>query len=216
MDGEEIGKSTENPGNFRGVSTECPRSPGSRRTRVGLTHISPCLFDKRTYFALLGLQMQQESSVARRSRPRQEPVSCQSCRAKKLRCNRQQPCSNCLARGVTCLSQSRLAGRNEQSHPSGDNDSAAILSRLKRLEDLILGLNGTQIPSPQSDAPRSQSVTPSVRSRIDESSKTDAEFLEDVGTRTDFLVGSLSLINTIVCLWVIARFLDFRIGFCGA
>lgn len=142
--------------------------------------------------------MQHQPPTERRSRPRQEPVSCQSCRVKKLKCNRQQPCSNCLARGITCLNQSRLPVLNERSQrgpttsTSSDNDSAAILTRLKRLEDLLSGFNGTQIPSPRSDALRSHSVTPSVRSRGDETSKTDSEFLEDVGMRTDFSVGVVS------------------------
>lgn len=34
--------------------------------------------------------------------PRQDPVSCQSCRKKKLKCDRQQPCSNCRSRRIMC------------------------------------------------------------------------------------------------------------------
>lgn len=34
--------------------------------------------------------------------PRQDPVSCQSCRKKKLRCDRQQPCSNYQSRRIAC------------------------------------------------------------------------------------------------------------------
>lgn len=34
--------------------------------------------------------------------PRQDPVSCQSCRKKKLKCDRQQPCSNCRSRRIFC------------------------------------------------------------------------------------------------------------------
>lgn len=146
--------------------------------------------------------MQRQSLAERRSRPRQEPVSCQSCRAKKLRCNRQQPCSNCLARGITCLNESRLLpaidGRSLQepttsTSTSSDGDGAAILTRLKRLEDLLLGFKGTQVPSPQSDSLRSRSVTPSIRSKGDEISRIDSAFLEDVGIRTDSLVGVVPL-----------------------
>ncbi|KAL1979611.1 hypothetical protein VTN96DRAFT_5451 [Rasamsonia emersonii] len=35
--------------------------------------------------------------------PRQDPVSCQTCRTKKLKCDRQQPCSNCKTRRVPCV-----------------------------------------------------------------------------------------------------------------
>lgn len=34
--------------------------------------------------------------------PRQDPVSCESCRKKKLKCNRQQPCSSCVTRRLPC------------------------------------------------------------------------------------------------------------------
>ncbi|OGM42380.1 C6 zinc finger domain protein [Aspergillus bombycis] len=33
---------------------------------------------------------------------RQDPVSCESCRRKKLKCNRQQPCSSCITRRLPC------------------------------------------------------------------------------------------------------------------
>ncbi|KAE8356055.1 C6 zinc finger domain protein [Aspergillus coremiiformis] len=33
---------------------------------------------------------------------RQDPVSCESCRRKKLKCNRQQPCSSCVTRRLPC------------------------------------------------------------------------------------------------------------------
>ncbi|KAL4779913.1 hypothetical protein BJX76DRAFT_364852, partial [Aspergillus varians] len=35
-------------------------------------------------------------------RPRQDPVSCESCRRKKLKCDRQHPCSSCVSRGLAC------------------------------------------------------------------------------------------------------------------
>jgi hypothetical protein len=38
-----------------------------------------------------------------RRAPRQDPVSCQTCRAKKLKCDRLQLCSNCRARRVACI-----------------------------------------------------------------------------------------------------------------
>ena len=35
-------------------------------------------------------------------RPRQTPVSCESCRKKKLKCDRALPCSNCSTRAIEC------------------------------------------------------------------------------------------------------------------
>lgn len=69
-------------------------------------------------------------------RPRQDPVSCGFCRSKKLKCDRQQPCSNCAARNLVCDGQSQSSSRNAQA--TADNDNVAILARLKRLEDIVL------------------------------------------------------------------------------
>jgi hypothetical protein len=180
------GGSTEVPWSFRTAwrqSTEVPplfilllSSPTKQVSRVA---------------SVISVKWQQQPPIERRSRPRQEPVSCQSCRAKKLRCNRQCPRSNCQSRGITCQHQSRPppicepSEREPTMSTNSGNDNAAILARLKRLEDVVLGLNGAQIPSPQSDALRSHSVTSSFRSRGDQ---RDSGFLEDVGSRTVSLV----------------------------
>ncbi|KAH8689888.1 hypothetical protein BGW36DRAFT_307264 [Talaromyces proteolyticus] len=45
----------------------------------------------------------QAGSQNRKRAPRQDPVSCQSCRTKKLKCDRQQPCHNCQTRRNECV-----------------------------------------------------------------------------------------------------------------
>ncbi|KIW11166.1 hypothetical protein PV08_10466 [Exophiala spinifera] len=70
-------------------------------------------------------------------RPRQDPVSCQFCRSKKLKCDRQQPCSNCTTRGLPCNGQAQP--RRENGSPSAEIDNLSILARLKRLEDIVMG-----------------------------------------------------------------------------
>lgn len=37
-----------------------------------------------------------------RKQPRQDPVSCELCREKKLKCNRELPCSSCIRRKLPC------------------------------------------------------------------------------------------------------------------
>ncbi|KIW69703.1 hypothetical protein PV04_05565 [Phialophora macrospora] len=71
-------------------------------------------------------------------RPRQDPVSCQFCRSKKLKCNRQNPCSNCSSRGLPCDGNFASHARR---HPeaAGDAGELSVLARLKRLEDIVLG-----------------------------------------------------------------------------
>ena len=89
----------------------------------------------------------QSSMPPERARPRQEPVSCESCRKKKLKCNREHPCSNCLARGTICDFQGRkLPAFVDSTTPPPLNDSianlraenTAIKSRLERLVDTVL------------------------------------------------------------------------------
>lgn len=69
-------------------------------------------------------------------RPRQDPVSCEFCRSKKLKCNRQNPCSNCASRGLTCNGQSPRPTKQSHVEDAGD---LSVLARLKRLEDIVLG-----------------------------------------------------------------------------
>ncbi|KAL4883171.1 hypothetical protein BJY04DRAFT_216470 [Aspergillus karnatakaensis] len=45
------------------------------------------------------------SSEHTRRAPRQDPVSCESCRKKKLKCDRQRPCSSCVTRRLACTFQ---------------------------------------------------------------------------------------------------------------
>lgn len=45
---------------------------------------------------------QEPGETTPRRAPRQDPVSCESCRRKKLKCNRQQPCSSCVTRRLVC------------------------------------------------------------------------------------------------------------------
>ncbi|ETI29543.1 hypothetical protein G647_01996 [Cladophialophora carrionii CBS 160.54] len=71
-------------------------------------------------------------------RPRQDPVSCQFCRSKKLKCNRQSPCSNCSSRGLPCDGNSASHARRPLE-ATGDAGELSILARLKRLEDVVLG-----------------------------------------------------------------------------
>lgn len=47
--------------------------------------------------------------------PRQDPVSCEFCRKKKLKCDRQQPCSSCLARRLQCSFRTNHPPIHEQN-----------------------------------------------------------------------------------------------------
>ena len=44
-----------------------------------------------------------DQTSAAEKRPRQDPVSCQSCRKRKLKCDRKTPCSGCSTRHLECV-----------------------------------------------------------------------------------------------------------------
>ncbi|KAF2176730.1 hypothetical protein K469DRAFT_812559 [Zopfia rhizophila CBS 207.26] len=64
---------------------------------------------------------------------RQRPISCRFCRSRKLRCNREAPCSNCTSRGISCELETL-------SRPPSDTDSPTkteLLDRIRKLEELV-------------------------------------------------------------------------------
>lgn len=78
-------------------------------------------------------------------RPRQDPVSCESCRRRKQKCSREQPCSNCASRGVECVFVGGKAPPATAPRTTVSNDicslrseNAAIKARLDALEELVL------------------------------------------------------------------------------
>ncbi|KAF7592017.1 hypothetical protein BBP40_000798 [Aspergillus hancockii] len=66
---------------------------------------------------------------------RQDPVSCESCRRKKLKCNRQQPCSSCVTRRLRCsygIASSMGATQTVGSHETGQTKSSSLDQRSVR------------------------------------------------------------------------------------
>ena len=60
------------------------------------------------------------------------PLSCTSCRARKLKCNKQNPCSNCERSGSECV----YPARKRIQRPRKTKNSE-LLQRLKRLESIV-------------------------------------------------------------------------------
>ena len=83
------------------------------------------------------MEFQSRGQAAPAKRRRQNPISCCFCREKKLKCDRQTPCSNCSFRGLSCTNQSKAQTWNGSSLPN-PTDIAEILDRLKRLEEVTL------------------------------------------------------------------------------
>ncbi|KIV81945.1 hypothetical protein PV11_04092 [Exophiala sideris] len=115
----------------------------------------------------------------KRPRPRQDPVSCEFCRSKKLKCDRQQPCANCATRGLSCNGQSGRPPLNTQ--PSSDGDTASVLARLKRLEDIVIGPSSHGSPAIVGLRQSPQLAYLSPASEYEEAVHT----LEESGTRRE-------------------------------
>ncbi|KAL7905077.1 fungal-specific transcription factor domain-containing protein [Trichoderma velutinum] len=73
-------------------------------------------------------------------------VSCSSCRQRKLRCDRNEPCSNCTARNIDCIYASLPRGRGSFAHRENNNQRPEV--RLRKLERL-LGTIISQMPENQ-------------------------------------------------------------------
>ncbi|KAI8629883.1 hypothetical protein F5Y19DRAFT_484325 [Xylariaceae sp. FL1651] len=129
------------------------------------------------------------SMYERRGRP--EPLSCQFCRSKKLRCNRAQPCSNCEVRNITChflVPPPRI----QREQTTATHSNTTLLARIERLESLVLP---DKAPG-ESHSGRQAALTPrfedAVLSSTHRKGDTDLQLLENIGTREDSLLSSLS------------------------
>ncbi|RSL93287.1 hypothetical protein CEP52_013332 [Fusarium oligoseptatum] len=85
-------------------------------------------------------------------RPRTRVVSCLLCRERKLRCNRQFPCTNCTARGVVCQAPPIVRGR-EATPPAPADPQVSNEQLLRRLESLeaLLATRTSQRELPSSE-----------------------------------------------------------------
>ncbi|PLN77659.1 hypothetical protein BDW42DRAFT_202522 [Aspergillus taichungensis] len=137
----------------------------------------------------------QSNSQARRTR--QNPVSCRLCRLKKLKCNRQQPCSNCSARGVGCEYFGRNAGftptdctEPRQALPAAA-ESAEFQARLTRLEEAVFGKQDDRPSVPAAIVPSTcEALTTTVGQGFDcnEEHEVTSRWLEGIGTLENLIL----------------------------
>lgn len=150
--------------------------------------------------------MEQSTRSDRKVR-RQDPVSCRLCRLKKLKCNRLHPCSNCVARNADCEFDSNQTVTSTRIQQDAEPSNSAILSRLQRLEDMILRMNQNLPTTPESvttsrrfdsDQPSQHLLTPAEESHLIESSD-----LSNIGIRSPSLVSWPFLsVPVITCLTI--------------
>src|SRR6478735_11530029 len=70
--------------------------------------------------------------------------ACLSCRQRKLKCDRQQPCANCIARSVDCAEQVLPPNRAVKRPLPQEADCSALLSILSRLDQIETYLSPTK------------------------------------------------------------------------
>ncbi|KAI1455798.1 fungal-specific transcription factor domain-containing protein [Annulohypoxylon moriforme] len=61
-----------------------------------------------------------------------KPLSCTNCRARKLKCSREHPCSHCQRSGAECIFPTRKRIRKPRK-----NKNSELLQRLSRLESIV-------------------------------------------------------------------------------
>ncbi|KAL4773249.1 hypothetical protein BDW60DRAFT_216031 [Aspergillus nidulans var. acristatus] len=102
-----------------------------------------------------------ETRVAKRRR-RRIPLSCESCRVRKLRCNREKPCQNCTARGeeTACIFQASPHATPSSSRTEQNGHS--MRERIDRLEEMVKRLISSNQSDPSTATP-SSGGTPALR-----------------------------------------------------
>ncbi|KAF5720118.1 hypothetical protein FMUND_4402 [Fusarium mundagurra] len=68
--------------------------------------------------------------------PSTQRNACLSCRQRKLKCDRKQPCANCIARSVECTEQDLPPNRSVKRPLPQEPDSSTLSSILSRLDQI--------------------------------------------------------------------------------
>ncbi|KAI5124904.1 hypothetical protein M0805_007332 [Coniferiporia weirii] len=114
-----------------------------------------------------------QASQASKKKPRTRvSYSCGECHRRKQKCDRQVPCSHCIARKVPELCKAYTPGKSDQ-------DIHARLSRLEQIIELALPQFAGGSPS----SPSSPAAGPSIHSRMTDDEGSQAEE-GDVGAGT--------------------------------
>jgi hypothetical protein len=69
--------------------------------------------------------------------PTPNPRSCVTCRRRKVKCDKKNPCSNCLRAKIDCV----FPGPGRAPRKSRKPPDAELLERLRRLEGVVTSLN---------------------------------------------------------------------------
>lgn len=134
--------------------------------------------------------------------------ACQSCRQRKLRCDRKRPCTNCIARSVDCKQQHfSSTGRGIPKPQENSSALLHILSRLDRLEAIVGQAhdydNETHISTQMQSAPRSSEESDNRTARDAGDGHGSREGNERIRTESGQLVAISANDRTLVCYYLL-------------
>ncbi|KAE8352768.1 hypothetical protein BDV28DRAFT_148725 [Aspergillus coremiiformis] len=151
----------------------------------------------------------QPQGVHKTGRRNRVPLSCDPCRVRKLKCNREKPCQNCIARDekIKCKYKGSSVRAQPISHHEEPGDS--MQQRIDHLEGLVKRLIAQHQGTPLANASRSQDSSKSGLSCVtadapDTSDMAGVTLIDDVhsvykGTEDWFDV--LQEINNLKRVW---------------
>ncbi|KAI0452159.1 hypothetical protein F5B21DRAFT_484278 [Xylaria acuta] len=125
-------------------------------------------------------QGQGPANTGRRAKP---TLSCNLCRRRKLRCDRQQPCQTCSSRG---LSLACSYAHNNHLGPAAHTARPSVQDRLVQLEQLVMNViqnqssSNSNAPTPLASDPQTSIHQPSTDELI--SAPTSASTPSDSGS----------------------------------
>ncbi|KAI1337087.1 hypothetical protein F5Y15DRAFT_171018 [Xylariaceae sp. FL0016] len=128
------------------------------------------------------MQSQKASPPARRRN--RIPLSCEPCRARKLKCNRETPCQNCAARNESAACKFR-GNKGGDAAIAGPQKKTVMSQRLEHLENLVKGLisdrkDTTSVKKPVAHTPESpQSMPAAFTSDVHSTVRTGDSLVDD-------------------------------------
>ncbi|KAH7351102.1 hypothetical protein BKA65DRAFT_252229 [Rhexocercosporidium sp. MPI-PUGE-AT-0058] len=118
---------------------------------------------------------------------RRLPLSCVACRVRKLKCNREKPCQNCVVRGESNAASCTYAEKPDKKTPGHSDprsDAEEMRKRLNRLEDSILSMMSSDTvkgDGPASDEANGDTVAGPQRISVDTRSTAWDAILNEIG-----------------------------------
>jgi len=113
--------------------------------------------DDVLHTAVVGDRVQKPNGSASGASAAQNARSCVTCRKRKVKCDKKQPCSNCTRAKIECI----FPGPGRAPRKSRKPQDGELMDRLKRLEGVVLSLNAQVEEHEQEAAERDKRETSS-------------------------------------------------------